>query len=384
MYPSITRVVLRNYTSIASCDVRLGPLTFLVGPNGAGKSNFLRALNLVAVALRTTLGNAIGDVFPFRLPLANGFAVRLDFAFDASRTGHYSFEVAGDLTILREECSLERDGAADDYFRVNEGSPKISSPFGPPPAADDRLYLIAASAFPEFRPVYDLLSGMVFYNPDPDAIRASKDMRAEPLGRKGENLAAVWARLNGQCPEQAALVHDLMHAVLPIQVTTNANLTRPELSFGHAINGAPRLVELPPANVSDGTLRLFALLVALYQVSSKGSRPSLIGIEEPETGIHPYALAVLLDALREASLSSQVIVTSHSAELLDNKDIPAEWILAVSAETGATRIGPVDEVSRSCLRDRLCTAGELLRTNQLGPDPTEGKPAAIFDEQPVG
>jgi AAA15 family ATPase/GTPase len=51
----ITRVVLKNYKSIAACDVPLGPLTILVGPNGAGKSNFLDAMRFCRDALRTPL-----------------------------------------------------------------------------------------------------------------------------------------------------------------------------------------------------------------------------------------------------------------------------------------------------------------------------------------
>src|SRR6059058_3995860 len=54
----LTRVVLENYKSIAHCDVRLGPLNYLVGPNGAGKSNFLDAIRFVADALRHSVGQA--------------------------------------------------------------------------------------------------------------------------------------------------------------------------------------------------------------------------------------------------------------------------------------------------------------------------------------
>ncbi len=57
----LTKVVLRNYKSIAACDVQLCPLVFLVGPNGAGKSNFLDALRFVADALRTSLDHALRD-----------------------------------------------------------------------------------------------------------------------------------------------------------------------------------------------------------------------------------------------------------------------------------------------------------------------------------
>jgi AAA15 family ATPase/GTPase len=53
--PFISRVRLKNYKSIAECDVRLGPLTILIGPNGTGKSNFLDALAFLARALRHVL-----------------------------------------------------------------------------------------------------------------------------------------------------------------------------------------------------------------------------------------------------------------------------------------------------------------------------------------
>ena len=57
----IKRVILKNYKSIAACDVQLQPLTFLVGRNGSGKSNFLDALRFVADALNSSLGHALRD-----------------------------------------------------------------------------------------------------------------------------------------------------------------------------------------------------------------------------------------------------------------------------------------------------------------------------------
>ena len=57
----LSRVVLRNYKSISHCDVRLGPLTFLVGANGSGKSNFLDSLHLVRDALAGSLDNALNE-----------------------------------------------------------------------------------------------------------------------------------------------------------------------------------------------------------------------------------------------------------------------------------------------------------------------------------
>ena len=98
-------------------------------------------------------------------------------------------------------------------------------------------------------------------------------------------------------------------------------------------------------------------------------RPPLVGLEEPEMALHPAAASVLLGALREASTVSQIIVASHSPDLLDDSNIPDESILAVESRDGVTVIGPVDEAGRSVLRDGLFTPGELLRQNQLAPTP---------------
>jgi predicted ATPase len=59
--PFISRVRLKNYKSIASCDVRLDPLTILVGPNGSGKSNFLDSLAFLTQALNESLVEAIDE-----------------------------------------------------------------------------------------------------------------------------------------------------------------------------------------------------------------------------------------------------------------------------------------------------------------------------------
>lgn len=125
--------------------------------------------------------------------------------------------------------------------------------------------------------------------------------------------------------------------------------------------------------MSDGTLRGFGILLAVFQAATTRSgrlSPKLIGLEEPEMALHPAAASVLLSALREGSQHCQILVTSHSPDLLDNPDIPTESLLAVENPDGLTRIGPLDEASRRMLREKLFTPGELLRQNQLAPDKT--------------
>jgi predicted ATPase len=157
------------------------------------------------------------------------------------------------------------------------------------------------------------------------------------------------------------------------------------LTFLVGPNGSSAPWRFFAGSMSDGTLRVLGILVALFQ--SQGSAvPSvpLVGIEEPEVALHPAAVGALLDALREASQSTQVIVTTHSPDLLDFADMDKELLLAVWADKGATQIAPVDEASREALREKLYTPGELLRLDQLRPDDTKlfgdsAKPLPLFD-----
>lgn len=95
--------------------------------------------------------------------------------------------------------------------------------------------------------------------------------------------------------------------------------------------------------------------------------------------LHPAATGVLLAALREASADVKILVTSHSPDLLDDASIDTDSLLAVDSEEGVTKLAPVDEAGRSVLKERLFTAGELLRQNQLTPDPQALK--TIANEQ---
>ena len=93
-------------------------------------------------------------------------------------------------------------------------------------------------------------------------------------------------------------------------------------------------------------------------------------MREPEIALHPGAVGALLDALRDAAHRTQVIVTTHSPDLLEDKHLDVDSILAVEADDGNTLIAPVDEVGKSVVRDKLFTIGELLRVDQLLPDET--------------
>ena len=125
--------------------------------------------------------------------------------------------------------------------------------------------------------------------------------------------------------------------------------------------------EFDSAAMSEGTVRVAAVLAALFQPEPLDGRLPLIGIEEPEIALHPSAAGVLFDALTEASEHVQIIATSQSADLLDREDLDPAVIRPVAMRDGLTLIGDVDDVSQEIVRQKLYTLGELMRGNQLLP-----------------
>jgi predicted ATPase len=153
------------------------------------------------------------------------------------------------------------------------------------------------------------------------------------------------------------------------------------LEFRQQVKGTGEPWRFLAANMSDGTLRGLGILVALFQGCSR-SRVPMVGIEEPEIALHPAAATVLRDSMKEASTSTQILVTSHCPDLLDDEALDAPSLLAVVADEGTTRVGPIDEIGRDKLRDRLYTAGELLRRGELQPEKKAPAPEQLplFDE----
>lgn len=399
----LTRVVLRNYKSFAECSVELGPLTFLVGPNGGGKSNFLDALRLLAESLTTSLEHAlrdrggIGEVRRRSSGHPTHFGIRLEFEIREGIKGLFAFSVGavpiGSFEVQREECYIYGPALNGIFFYRVEGGKLIdSSEKIMPPAVKDRLYLVTAAGLPVFREVYDALSRMGFYNLNPDEIRELQPPDTGALLRRdGGNIASVLNIMEKEHPAAYTQVVEFLSKVVSgVRMVTVKHLgNRETLEFRQVVGNNKDPWRFLAENMSDGTLRTLGVLTALYQsFNNGGRRVSFVGIEEPEVAVHPGAAGVLRDALIAASRNVQVIVTSHSPDLLDDKSISDEWILGVVSANGETKIGPLDFAGRSVIRERLYTAGELLRMNQLSPDidaleKTPSEQYNLFGETPL-
>ena len=268
--------------------------------------------------------------------------------------------------------------ATEVFYEVTEGVVTGSSISQMPAAFADRLYLVNASGIPAFRPAYDALTQMGFYSINPDSIRDFQLPGSSGLlARDGNNITSVLRRIEADGTGGKQRIEEYLGAAVAGVTDIGVKSFGPKetINFHQKMSSDAKSVQFLASSMSDGTLRALGNLIAMFQtINGNSRRPSLIGIEEPETALHPAASGVLLDALREASQTTQVIVTSHSPDLLDNDEIPQEQILAVELQNGATQINHIDEGSRTLLQDHLTTPGELLRLNQLQPEPMEAKP----------
>jgi predicted ATPase len=354
-------------------------LTYLVGANGSGKSNFLDALHLVRDALTNSLDNALnerGGLNEVRRRSSGHpthFGIRLEFVLPDGRPGHYAFNIGAlsgrGYEVQTEECAIGSKGNGP-FYRIERGELKASSEETFPAVVSDRLALVSVSGLAVFRPVFDALIAMGFYNLNPKLMREpQKPQDGRLLKSVGENIVSVIGHLERTAPEQMDKIQEYLQIVAPMVYGVKRKQIGPleTLEFRQDMAGAQHPWHFLAQNMSDGTLRALGVLTALFQ-AHRDSAPLLVGIEEPETALHPAASAALREALRVASRQTQIIVTSHSPDLLDDRTITPEHFLSVISEGGETRIGPLDEASRSVIRDQLFSAGELLRLDQLAPD----------------
>lgn len=362
----LTRVVIGNYKSIAACGVPLRPFTALVGPSGAGKSNFLDAIRFVADALGASLDHAfrerggIGEVRRRSAGHPTHFGVRLEFTLPDGASGSYAFRIGakpnGAFEVRNEECVLHAPEALSSAARFSVTAGEVSSTVPGPAAAPDRLYLASAAALPEFRPAFDALSRMEFYNPNPERI---KDLQIPDAGgllaRDGGNISAVLDGIAKRRPDVKALIERYLAKVAPGICGVEAVAIGPRETLQFQENGGEPPWRFFAANMPDGALRALSVLVAAFQPG----HPTLAAIEAPESGLHPAAAAILLDALIEAASSRQILIASHDPNILDHAGLPSPAILAVVAESGNTYCLPLDAVGRDNLRKRLCTAGDF-------------------------
>ncbi len=353
---AISNLTIEGFKSFRCLErLELGSLNVLIGANGSGKSNFLAAFELLAKACS-----------------ARRISFHVEEAAGADRLLHYGPKVT---RSIRFKVNF-RDGRADFTLLLRHAAENTLA---------SRLQIetdsLPANFAEQFEPAPGLAPAVEFLRPRLDRWRAyhfadtgrTSPMKTAPnlddnrhLRPDGANLAAylyllqvrhksAYSQIRRTVQLAAPFFDDFVLAprsLCPDTIQLEWRHRRSEAHFG-------------ASSLSDGTLRFMALATLLLQPVEM--RPKVILIDEPELGLHPYAVTLLAAMLREASVESQIIVATQSPILLDHFE--PEEVLVTDRCDGATTIRRLCAESLSAWLEEY-SLGELWEKNELG-----GRPA---------
>jgi hypothetical protein len=298
------------------------------------------------------------------------------FAFEVRALPNYGFQV------VHEQCAVKmRDGQRFWYdrhqkFETNaEGLKPLLEPAS--------LCLPVVGGDERFASVFKALSNMRVYSIEPGKLREMQDPdTGTTLKRDGSNAASVLQEISRSTKDHMQRAREILATIVPNTKSVKPKKHGNKLSLEFTQEWGPdNRINFEAFSMSDGTLRALGLLMAVFQTSS----PSVLVIEEPEATIHPGALGAVLDLIRHACRSMQVIVTTHSPELLDSRWIKDQHLRIVVSEKGASHVLPLSDATRAAMKEHLMGAGALLRSDALHPAPLfkekdELKIGSLFEE----
>jgi predicted ATPase len=357
----LKRLTVRGFKSIRELEsFELQALNVLIGANGAGKSNFISLFRMLTELVEQRL-----QLFVQEQDGPDGllFGTRkrteqLDVELYFGRNG-YRFSlrpVASRLVFSREETWFSGDVNQDAAHSLGSGHGEAVLPV----AMEDSFGPYVLPAIQSWR-VYHLH----------DTGREAPLRHAQPvrdnlrLKPDAANLAPFLRFLRERFPDHHQSIVSTVRLVAPFFadfVHREDPGERVELEWLE--QGDP---ETPrsPRQLSDGSLRFIGLATILLQPLHL--QPTTILIDEPELGLHPFALTVLAGLLRQASEQRQIIVSTQSVELVD--ELAPEDVIVVGRKQGASSFERLD-ASRLAEWLQDYTLGELWKMNVLGGRPS--------------
>jgi predicted ATPase len=368
--PRFHALTLTNFLSYKSGRLVFDDFVALVGPNASGKSNAVAAIKLLREIPIHGLPTAIarrGGFDQLRHRSAGrpyDPALRLSFSLGDEPESSYELKlgaVAGKrYTVKHEAAVVHAMGTVFEFvsdgkkvrFRDAEGEDR-SFPVPPGQSA----MTSGGSVGGYF--LYDALQAMQTVEVNPALVGELQDPSStQEFEPDGSNTTSIYDLLSST--QRAELVDELSAIVPGIsRIEVNRFADKQTLSFVQETSSGKR--EFFAKQMSDGTLRSFAILLAMLQPSN----PSLLVIEEPEIAIHLGALRTLVDILQQATDTTQIVVTTHSADIVDA--VPVESLRVVWSDGGSSRLSPVADHTKAVVQEGLITPGQLLRADSLDP-----------------
>ncbi len=355
----LSRLVLNGYKSIQQCDLKMARLNVLIGANGAGKSNFISFFKLIAQILDQKLQLAVGR--------AGGPDALLHYTrkTTAQLEAELYFGDNGYRFTLEPTTDNRMVFSREALWWVGHGNWRTASGHFETYVEDQKrrtkIYEFVVPVMKSWR---------VYHFHDTSASASVKQVHGindnEYLREDAANLAAFLYRLQRNHEASYKRIVKTIQLVAPFfgdfhLRPTPDNVDKIQLEWTEANHDVP----FKANELSDGTLRFICLTTVLLQPEE--FMPSAILIDEPELGLHPYAIAVLGSLIKSASENHQLIVSTQSVELVN--EFEAEDLIVVGREAGESSFKRLQESEiKEWLQD--FTLGELWKKNILG-----GRPA---------
>jgi len=384
----LKRVVLKGFKSIKEMELELRPLNVLIGANGAGKSNlvsFFKMLNRMMSKTPAGMGQLqhyIAEVGYAHALLHYGpketpqMEATLEFETDAGINTYYQrlFHVAGDTLAFADETLdfRRQDWQGPSTSPLSLGAGHKETRIGDEADRGNQTAKV-------FRHLLNQCRVFHFHDTSPTArIRQYcyiGDNRW--LMPEAGNLAAFLFRLREQNGRSAynrivstirLIAPFFIDFVLEPAGTNKKDLILNWLEDSGELNSVPGTAGseqvFGPHQLSDGTLRAMCLVALLLQPEDE--LPDLIIVDEPELGLHPYALNLIASLLKKASHHAQVLISTQSSSFLDNFDV--DDIVVVSRVGNASRFERPSAEKLGAWLDEY-SLGEVWEKNVIGGGP---------------
>jgi predicted ATPase len=337
----LRRVILKGFKSIKAMDLELRPLNVLIGANGAGKSNlvsFFKMLNRMMSKTSSGVGqlqNYIAESGYAHSILYYGpqetpqMEATLEFETDAGLNTYHQrlFHVAGDTLAFAEETLdfKRKDWQGSHAKPLSLGGGHKETRIGEEADLGNKTAIV-------FRALLSLCRVFHFHDTSPRAPIRQYCYAGDnwPLKPDAGNLAAFMLRLreenDGAAYKRIVATIRLVapffvdFVLEPAGASKNVMLDwledAGELHSALGTGGSEQV--FGPHQLSDGTLRAMCLVALLMQPEDE--LPDLIIVDEPELGLHPYALNLVASLFKRASLHKQVLISTQSSSFLSNFD----------------------------------------------------------------
>ena len=354
----ISRVVLNGFKSIKNCDIELTNLNVLIGANGAGKSNFISFFRMIKNILDKNLQLYISKqggpdaILHFGRKVTENISAEIYFGNNGY---NFALEPTQDNKMVFTH---------ENFWWNLKGDWKINSGHFESEAETQKnktqIYKYTVPAMKSWR---------IYHFHDTGENAPVKQMHNisdnEYIKTDGGNLAAFLHLIKEKHPTEYNRIVKTIKLAAPffedfVLRPNPFNNEKIELEWKEKESSVPFKAHY----LSDGTLRFICIVTVLMQPEE--FMPETIIIDEPELGLHPYAINLLASIIRSVSSERQIIISTQSTDLLNGFE--PEDILVTDFSNGETNLRRLDgESLKNWLEDY--TLGELWHKNLLGGRP---------------